>query len=192
MTFRILVACFALAVGLAGALPATAQIQNGDFEAGGAYWTVEPLPEGWSVDFQLNGGLPDGSVVIRSPADGTPGEACIRQHFECGSPSGQTLCEVPFSVMFTSPDGDPNLAYFSLYFDGAWYAIASARHFGAPHWYSSRFTLPCGTHEVAFCLRTTQGSGVWSARYDNLGAACLVQPVPALPTSWGSVKIRYR
>ena len=58
--------------------PATAQIVNGDFEAGGTGWTVVLAPPGgggpWTISFPAAGGNPNGYANIHSPFGDSVGE----------------------------------------------------------------------------------------------------------------------
>ena len=81
---------------------AFAQVQNGDFENGGAGWVVDPPPPGWTVDFPPAGGNPNGRAAITSPFGNSQGEACIRQGFQCSSPGAGGSCNISFDYRLES------------------------------------------------------------------------------------------
>jgi hypothetical protein len=177
-----------LVIGPACAVPACAEVQNGDFESGDADWTVDGLPEGWSVDFPATGGNPDGHAVIRTTADGSAdGMVCISQRFACGEGSGPSTCVIRYQVVFATTSDDLLSADLVVLIDDELASVVN----DPGDWHSWSTMIPCGTHEIAFCLETFGASGGWTARFDNVSAECL-EATDAEPMSWGRLKIHCR
>ncbi len=190
MTGRVLAALLVSVAGLTGAGPASAQLPNGDFELGGANWTVDALPAGWSVYFPSVGGNPGGHALIRAPGNGSSREqACIRTRFDCGEPADLTICGLGYQVVLESSYPDLNTARMCVWLDGRIEYCDNANAYAG--WTTWGSAIPCGAHEIAFCLVVEPGSRDWSARFDNVNVVREIS-VPAAQATWGRVKVRYR
>lgn len=170
---------------------AFAQVQNGDFENGGAGWVVDPPPPGWTVDFPPAGGNPNGRAAITSPFGNSQGEACIRQSFQCSSPGAGDSCNISFDYRLESIDAAPFSGRVRVLVDGVEMYVSAPTDFPGIPWTSVSITVPCGQHEIALCLQVDIENNGWQASFDNVRAECR-GTVPTRPRTWGDVKLIYR
>jgi hypothetical protein len=167
----------------------SAQIVNGDFEASGVGWIVDPPPPGWTVTFPPAGGNPGGYARIQSRDFQSEGFVCIRQRFFCGVPSANTQCQIRVDVRLEQIDAADLTGRVHILIDGVDYLppLDPAGY----DWRQIAFSVPCGEHEIALCLEVDAGNNLWGASFDNAAAECL-GGVPAMPSTWGRVKQVYR
>lgn len=164
---------------------ASAQILNGDFEAGATGW-VSTVPPGCPV-VDPTGGNPGGCGVL--PYYATTGcGGSLSQTFNCGAPGGN--CEISFDYRVDFLGGIGTVV-FGLTFDGGntwpFQAIGAVGS-----WQSASVTVPCGTVTMTFgVIYATPTLQQWEFRVDNVTASC-VDPVATETQAWGGLKATYR
>ncbi len=182
-----------LCLGILLSLPAAAQINNGDFEAGLGGWASE-APTGWVVSSMSSGGNPDGRALIQNDPYGlSAGHGCILQSFECGASAPNQYCIVSFDYLLQS-FGMPGLTvHVSAVIDGA-VQFDAAYTTSTPAWVSASATVPCGVHTLGLCLDVPPG-GVeptfWRVSFDNVTASCH-PTIGVQPSPWGAIKRLFR
>ena len=183
------ISIIALAAGacLALALPASAQVINGDFELGGLGWTVA-VPPTWSGSFPAAGGNPGGFADIRSPFGNSGGTGCVLQTFTCGDPDVGTACVFTLDYFLDNIDASSLSGRIRIYVDGL-LLFTSAPADDIP-WSAVSFTVPCGVHTIQLCLQVDAGNNGWEAGFDNVIAEC-DDSVPAEKLDWSTVKTLY-
>jgi hypothetical protein len=167
---------------------ASAQIDNGDFEQGGAGWAINAPPD-WMIDFPNTGGNPEGYAQIHSPFGNSGGTGCITQIFDCGIENGVDLCEISFDFRSENWDANSEAGRVQVFIDGV-------LEFQAPEsdkidWKHVTIEVPCGRHQIDLCLNVDDGNNGWIACFDNVTAECMT-PVQTLPGTWGEMKDLYR
>ena len=172
--------------------PATAQIVNGDFEAGGTGWTVVLAPPGgggpWTISFPAAGGNPNGYANIHSPFGDSGGESCITQDFQCGEAGTVGVCDISLDYRHMTWDSSPLAGRVNIYIDGV--LVHTSPPVDDQGWTGFSFVTECGPHRIELCLEVDPGNNGWEACFDNVLAEC-DDNVPVQDGSWGAVKALY-
>jgi len=177
-----------LAVVLCFPAAATAQIQNGDFESGGAAWTPD-APTAWTVDYPTTQGNPGGYLWIMSPFGNSAGTGCAFQEFSCGGADTSSTCTITFDYRLDFVDASDSTAFVTVLVDSTGSFTSPLGTFQGIPWTHREITVPCGPHTIRLCLNVEPGNNGWSACFDNVTAACS-GTVPVHPMSWGGIKLR--
>ncbi len=177
----------ALAVIIA-AVPAQAEILNGDFENGGTDWAYNG-PATWGNGFPPAGGNPDGYAVIASPLLDSGGIGCLTQTFLCGEPGGATVCSITLDF-WLAPDnsGDPTSGVIKVFIDGQELFSFVGETDG---WQTATVTVPCGVHVIDICLEVADGDNGWRACFDNVASVC-EDTVAVNENTWSNLKGLFR
>ena len=149
---------------------AAAQINNGDFSAGGAGWTVASPGGFWVVEFLPVDGNPDGHAHMHSPFGNSEGEACISQVFDCGTPGDPGVCGITLDYRHETWDSGPLAGRVRVFLDGQ--LVHTSPSEDVQPWTTIELSTPCGTHEIALCLQVDAGNNGWDAGFDNVTAQC--------------------
>jgi hypothetical protein len=165
---------------------ATAQVVNGDFEAGGTGWSTS-IPAQWSITFPPAGGNPDGHALIQSPFGNSGGEGCIAQTFLCGT-DPQGPCIITLDYRHRSIDASPLTGRVRIFIDDT--LVHTSPPSNLQDWTTVTFTAPCGEHTIRLCLQVDAGNNGWQAAFDNVRAICDI-PIGAERTTWGLIKRLY-
>ena len=170
------------------AVPASAQILNGDFEMGGTDWNFNG-PASWFNDYPPAGGNPDGCAIIASPLSGSGGTGCLIQTFNCGEQGSDTHCAIAFDF-WLAPDNNtaPDTGRIFALVDGS-EVFAHVGETGG--WLQASFIVPCGVHVIELCLEVDDGDHGWRAIFDNVEASC-EDTVPTDGSTWSSLKGLFR
>ena len=171
---------------LLAAMPAQADVNNGDFENGGADW-IANAPADWGVSFPAAGGNPDGYAAIRSPFSGPGGIACIIQTFTCGDPDDGTECTIGFDYRLDPIDAAAGTGRIIVYIDG----IESIVVEGQSDWETVTYVVPCGVHVIELCLEVDPENNSWQACFDNVRSECS-GPVSTDAHTWTNLKSLFR
>ena len=169
------------------AVPAMADIIDGDFENGGVDWNGNADP-GLGVSFPPGGGNPGGYARLESAFQNNGGQACILQTFMCGDPTVGTECTIGFDYKLTPIDADPGTARIIVAIDGVTDVVVDME---TPGWEFVSYVVPCGLHVIEICLQVDPENNSWVACIDNVRAECTGE-VPETPSSWSRVKGLYR
>jgi hypothetical protein len=168
------------------ATPAQAQIQNGDFEAGGEGWIPIAIPP-WFVSFPPAGGNPNGYALIQSPFSNSEGLGAILQGFLCGTPGPGNQCVIMFDYRLRQVDAADNSGRVTVFLDNEPVFTSSS---GNIDWTTATLTVPCGEHSIGLALQVDSGNNGWEASFDNVLANCEVS-TPVESTTWGRIKSSY-
>ena len=168
---------------------ASAQITNGDFEAGSTGWLTS-APPGWSIEFPGSGGNPNGNARIVDPFGQPGGTACIIQSFDCGLPDPTSECTIEFDYRLQNIGQlGPLNGRVQVYVDGA--LRFQSPELALIEWTHISLALECGRHEIRLCLNVDPINNGILVRFDNVTAMC-EQGVPAIPSTWGKLKALYK
>lgn len=188
MTALALLALGAAAVSAGGF--DSGDVVNGDFEDGDTGWAFTVPTTNWEAEVQATGGNPDGGVYMRSPFFEDPGSTvCVEQDFICGSGAGGTGCQFTLDYYLQTLDAGVNSGRLQVFLDDE--MIYETPDADVIDWSTLEFSTDCGPHVIRMCLDVDPGNHSWIARFDNVGAACMM-PVPVEPRTWGQVKAEYR
>ena len=171
---------------LLAAMPALADVSNGDFENGGFDWAVN-APADWGVSFPAAGGNPDGYASIRSPFSGPGGTACIIQTFTCGDPDSGTECTVGFDYRLDIVDAGPGTGRIVVWIGGVESVVVE----GQSDWETVSYVVPCGVQDLGLCLEVDDENNSWQACFDNVRAEC-TGPVSTDAHTWTNLKSLFR
>jgi len=175
----------AAALGLALAAPASAQIMNGDFEAGPSDWNPSLPPPGWTVSFLPAGGNPDAYARIQSPFSNAAGAVGIFQTFLCGDPGIPGNCLITLDYYLDQIDAGDFTGRVHVRIDGL--VVYTSPPGPTAGWLNVTVTVPCGQHVIGLELEVDPGNNGWAACFDNVTARC--EPiVPTRSTTWGRIK----
>jgi len=169
------------------AVPALADVSNGDFENGGADWigTADP---GLGVSFPAGGGNDGGYARLESDFQNGGGRACISQIIQCGDPDDGTECTIGFDFKLTPIDAMPGTGRIIVTIDGVTDVVIDT---GTPDWEFVSYVVPCGEHTIEICLEVDPQDNSWVACIDNVRAVC-TGGVPNELGSWSRLKSLYR
>jgi hypothetical protein len=184
---RILNIALAAGACLALALPASAQLINGNFELGGLGWTMT-VPPTWTGNFPPAGGNPGGFAHIQSPFGNSGGTGCVQQTFTCGDADPVAACVFTLDYFLNNIDASSLSGRITIYVDGV-LLFTSAPANDIP-WSTVSFATPCGVHTLQLCLEVDAGNNGWEAGFDNVLAEC-DNPTPAETLDWSTVKTLY-
>ncbi len=168
------------------AAPIQAQVYNGDFEiAAGAGWAVTQPTTGW-FGFEAAGGNPDGYATVRIAATGPVDVGCMSQTFDCGTDNGES-CVITFDYSLLAEVFVDGGATIRVYIDGAtaWESSSADQP-----WTTAQFAVPCGTHEISFCLELSTLDEQYVASFDNVTGVC-EDSVPTEGSNWSTIKSVY-
>jgi hypothetical protein len=165
-----------------------AQVQNGDFESGGAGWTSQ-VTNYANVAFPSTGGNPNGCALVTNDLGITGEHGCILQTFECGQAGLNTSCTVRFDYQVQGFDVVGSHSEVTATVDGD---VVFDQQFppSTPGWSSVTVTVPCGTHVLGLCLDVLPGAigdPYWRASFDNVSGTCDTN-IGIEPRPWGAVK----
>jgi len=179
---RALLSAAALAIVLAA--PASAQILNGDFSAGGSDWNVVQPPN-WTVSFPAAGGNPDAYGRIQSPFGNSGGTGSIFQTFLCGDQAIPGHCVITLDYRLDQLDASAGSARVLILVDGwALYASGPGPTAG---WPNIPDQVPYGVHVLARDPRGATGPPRSARRRSRCGAA---PAAPASPSSSPAPAVR--
>jgi len=169
------------------AVPALADVSNGDFENGGVDWnpTFDP---GFGVSFPPAGGHDGGYASLESDFTNIGGRACILQTIQCGQPDDGTECTIAFDFKLTPIAAVPGSGRIIVTIDGISDIVVDMP---TPDWEFVSYVVPCGVHVIEICLEVDPFENAWVACIDNVRAVC-TGGVPNELDSWGSLKSLYR
>lgn len=181
MTYLAALTCVLLAV------PAMAQVMNGDFENGGSDW-IEFADPGLLASYPDVGGNPGGYARLESDFSNPGGWVCITQTIQCGDPTIGTECTIGFDYKLTPIDAGPDTGRIIVTIDGVSDIIPDV---GPMDWEFVSYVVPCGVHVVQICLEVDPENNAWVACIDNVRAECTGEVANELG-SWGTLKTLYR
>ena len=173
---------------LLATVPALADIQNGNFQAGGDGWFVIAVPP-WMVTFPPTGGNPNDYALVQSPSSIPQGTlAGILQGFQCGTPGGGSVCLILFDYRLRQVNAANNSGRVKVFIDNEPDFTSPS---GNIDWTAVGLTVPCGDHSIALTLEVDAGNNAWEASFDNVQAFCeITSSVPSQMQSgtWGAIK----
>ncbi len=179
-------ACAVLAFVLL-AVPAMADVFNGDFENGGND-LIEFADPGLFASFPPAGGNDGGYARLESDFQNLGGFVCISQTIQCGVPDPSRSCTIGFDFKLTPIDASPGTGRIIVSIDGVTSVVVDV---GTPEWEFVSYVVPCGDHVLDICLEVDPENNSWVACIDNVRAECN-DVVPNERDSWGSLKTLYR
>lgn len=170
------------------AVPALADVTNGDFENGGSDW-IEFADPGLLASFPATGGIDGGGYArLESDFQNQGGWICITQTFQCGDPDVGTECTIGFDYRLTPVDAGLGTGRIIVVIDGVIDIVTDVEN---PDWEFVSYVVPCGEHNIQICLEVDPTDNAWVACIDNVRAEC-TGIVPNELGSWGSLKTLYR
>jgi hypothetical protein len=183
---RTLLIITALAI-LTLALPASAQLINGDFEdpAGIGWGITLPNPD-WTGEIRPAGGNPDGYAYLMSwytdPL--SEGTGLFGQTFDCGDDPAN-VCVITLDYSHGLVDASSLSGRVVIYIDGV--LVHTSPPVDYQPWTTVTFSVPCGIHLLEMGLEVDAGNNAWEACFDNVRAEC-DDSVPTIDRDWGDIK----
>jgi len=174
------------------ALPASAQVANGDFESGLTAWNVyNPWPGPSNRVTHSSAGNPGGCVVLQLEVfDGSnTGEGYVEQAFNCGG-DASTMCTISVDYKYAKgslDQGDGGKGH--IYIDDVLKLTAGSPQEPTRSWTTAVFYVPCEAHTVRLGLQGVFTLNQWTAWFDNVRCEA---PIAAETSTWGHVKALYR
>ena len=173
---------------------ASAEIENGSFDAGLDNWTV--FTDGVVVVTPDALGNPSNSaLILAQPEFGAPvGYGWIYQTFYCGAPDGPPgLCMIYFQ--YSAVIYGQGTISIDAYIDGnQFYHGTHTPLNNFSGWVDVAYGVPCGLHTISIKASAplAYGGSSWGVWVDNVLSNCLPAPVGTESSTWGRIKSMYR